>query len=109
MRSVSSATCTSAEPVSESWRRCSVIVAVLSGMRVQNLLAAERYGSTRRGPSRVPDTGRDATGRRRRSARGSRRVGLDVALHLGDQGVDGVEALLAPEPLDEADLRPRWP
>src|SRR3954454_5017434 len=32
MRPVSSAICTSAEPVSVSWRRCSLMVAVLSAM-----------------------------------------------------------------------------
>src|SRR5690349_334404 len=35
MRPVRSATCTSGEPVSVSWRRCSAIVAVVSGMRKQ--------------------------------------------------------------------------
>ena len=77
-----------------------MIVAALSGMRWSNFLLGIR--EERRGPA-AAGHGPDAGPARARSARtgGS----LDVALHLGDEVVDGLEALLAPQPLDEP--RPR--
>src|SRR3954471_18746827 len=92
MRPVRSATWTSGDPVSVSWRRCSAIVAVVSGMRGERFLSvAEEIRVTRR-----PSAGRSSSARAEDPAgRG------DVLAHLLDQLLDAFEALLPPEPLDE--------
>ncbi len=67
MRPVSSATCTSGEPVSVSCSRCSVIVAVLSGMLEWRAFLLCRPGTpTRRGGERATNHGDGAKATPRR-------------------------------------------
>src|SRR5438093_13242164 len=94
MRSVRSAICTSAEPVSESWSLLSLIVAALSGIRACEPSSIRQSFDT--------DSAVQAT---RPALRVLRQLSdpFDVEVHLGDQIVDRVESLLASEPVREPD------
>ena len=82
-----------------------MIVAALSGMRALKLSFGTGTAGTRLPDGRL----RAETGRRAQPGQRSAPGLGDVPVHLLDQGLDGVEALLAAEPLDGTAPVAAWP